>query len=224
MCFANLRVRIGLLLQSEQRTAETIEEATRLLAMAQNILIKGFAAEEKELLRNTSPSTSSTLSSSSSSSSDEDLEDDDFLLPVTYPDWWTATRALNRHALRLLLCHIIADASAWLGRSPSEEAAAMARDDISSIIAAIPFLCTWDAAAAPRGATSPCGRADCAASVEGITSLLVIWPLWLAGSSPFARPAQSEYIQQRLVWIGKEFGVKHAIGISQVRMPSPVSI
>lgn len=212
MYVADLRLKFGRLLESNERSVETIQVAMQILGTAQkfeSMMTQRVNAESME-----SPGQRIVPSHSSEHPA---------MSTIVYSDWWTATRSLNKYALRLLLCNIIADVSEWLDgpegqfKGSSQKAIDIAKDDVENIIASIPYLCTWGAGK-PRGASSPCGLND-VASVEGLTSLLAIWPLYLAGDSRFATAEQKHYIQRRLSWIGENVGVKHASGVSKVRIP-----
>lgn len=212
MWVGDLRLRVARLIEARERSVTTIQTAMEILGAAQKferLVTRRFEAEDRELLgEEIVPCAVSPEHPAGRK--------------IVYSDWWTATRSINKYAFRLLLCHIIADVSGWLDGSESQftgsgsKAAQIARQDIDSIIASIPYLCSWRAGAS-RGASSPCGRDDIA-SVEGITSLLVIWPLYLAGDSQFATREQKEYIQRRLGWIAENRGVKHASGVSKARL------
>lgn len=225
MWVGDLRLKVDRLLKTKERNAETNESALGILTAAQKferMVTKRFEAEEPDLLgEKRMPSL---------------LENHPAAHTIVYSDWWTATRSLNKYAFRLLLCHMIADTSEWLDQggpgSPSQfigagqQAREVAVNDIETIIASIPYLCAWGSGE-PRGASSPCGRSD-VASVEGITSLLVVWPLYLAANSQFATQEQKDYIQRKLGWIGETVGVKHASGVSKVRkrstLPPPLPL
>lgn len=216
MYVGHLRQKAARLLEARERNAKTTQEAMEILGTAQKfekLVTQSFEAEATELLgeRIATPSSSSP-STAADASRDSTL---------VYSDWWTASRSLNKFAFRLLICHIIADISDWLGDGPNAQfqgsgmkAAAIAKKDIDSIIASIPYLCAWREGKS-RGASSPCGRNDLA-STQGITSLLVIWPLYLAGNSRFATVEQKEYIRHKLTWMAENRGVRHALGVSKV--------
>lgn len=217
MWVGDLRLRVDRLLKAKQRDAGTHRAALEILSAAQKferMVSKRFEAEDPDLLgEKRMPSV---------------FEDHPAAYTIVYADWWTATRSLNKYAFRLLLCHLIADTCEWLEDGPGnpcqfmgagQRAAAIARNDIDNIIASVPYLCAWGSGE-PRGASSPCGRGEIA-SVEGITSFLVVWPLYLAGDSRFATQVQKDYIQHKLGWIGETVGVKHASGVSKVRRQSP---
>lgn len=217
MWIANLRLKTHSIIESKVRSDENIEAAKTVLSSAQQFewfVSQRFDAEESELLAATG---------SLSVSEDQTTEES-----ITYSDWWTASRSLNKYALRLLLCHMIADISDWLSgptdlfQGSGSKAAKTAIKDINSIIMSLPYLCRWKVGE-PRGASSPCGRDD-AASVEGITSLLVIWPLYLAGESRFATQEQKEQIRSKLRWIGDIVGIKHASGVSDVSIPTLLAL
>lgn len=213
MWVADLRLKVARLIESQDRSPENIQSAMKILSSAQKfewLVTQRFEAEFAETFAvqnqmQTSPAERATQATKT----------------AVYTDWWSATRALNKYAFRLLLCHIIADISNWLVEGTGlfqgscAKAAATAKEDIEAIMASLPYLCDRKAEE-HRGASSPCGRDDLS-SVEGITSLLVIWPLYLAGESRFATAQQKELVQQRLGWIGDEMGVKHAATVSQVR-------
>lgn len=214
MWVANLRLRVARIVDRNERTPETLQAAMELLGMAQKferMVTQGFEAEGSELA-----ATERHLPSRTPEHPAETT--------IVYADWWTATRALNKYAFRLLLCHIIADVSEWLDgpeaqfRGSTSKAIDIARTDIENIIASIPYLCAWSPGQ-PRGASSPCGRDD-VSSVEGLTSFVAIWPLYLAGDSRFASPEQKRYILRKLKWMGENVGVKHAVCISRVRTSS----
>lgn len=209
MWVANLRLRVARIIDSNERAPETLQAAMELLGMAQKferMVTQRFEAESPEL------SAERVLPSMT--------PEHPAATTIIYADWWTATRALNKYAFRLLLCHIIADVSEWLDgpeaqyRGSTSKAIDIARTDIENIIASIPYLCTWSVGQ-PRGASSPCGRDD-ASSVEGLTSFVAIWPLYLAGDSRFATPEQKVYILRKLKWMGENVGIKHAFSISRV--------
>lgn len=207
-----LRQKVARILETDERNAKTTQEAMEVLGTAQKfeeLVSERFEAEATELLgeRIVSPSDAN----------------DPCKATLVYSDWWTAARSLNKLAFRLLICHIIVDMLDWLGdgldaRSQrcGMKAAANAKRDIESIIASIPYLCAWKEGKS-RGASSPCGRNDIA-STQGIASLLVIWPLYLAGDSRCATVEQKEYIQQKLAWMAENRGVRHALGVSKVRI------
>lgn len=216
MWVADLRSKVARLTESQDRSPESIQSAMKILSSAQKfewLVTQRFEAEKNEM-------------PGEKGLNQQMQKPNDGVIQTTppvavYPDWWSATRALNKFAFRLLLCHIIADISTWLNdgtglfQGSGFKAAKTAREDIDSIMASLPYLCDRKADE-HRGASSPCGRDDLS-SVEGITSLLVIWPLYLAGESRFATAEQKEHIMNRLGWIGDNMGVKHASGVSQVR-------
>lgn len=192
MYAGNLRLQAARLCSKVERDAKTMQEALRILKTAQEF--------EKMVTQRvkTGPR-------------------------IEYSDWWTATRSLNKYAFRLLICHLIADVCAWLAgpgihdgefEDTGMEAAATARADIESIVSAIPYLCEWTEGK-ERGASSPCGQND-AQSTRGVTHLLVIWPLYLAGDSRFSTVAQKDYIQLKLELMAENLGVRHASAVSKV--------
>lgn len=212
MWVADLRLKVAVLIESQDRSPERIQSAMKILSSAQKfewLVTQRFEAEDSQMVGEEHQL--QTLTSNATNTT------------AVYTDWWSATRTLNKYALRLLLCHIIADISNWLNegtglfQGSGAKAANTAKEDIEAIMASLPYLCDRKSEEY-RGAPSPCGRDDLS-SVEGITSLLVIWPLYLAGESRFATSEQKEHIQHRLVWIGDNMGVKHASGVSQVRCP-----
>lgn len=211
MWVADLRLKVARLIEFPDRSPSGIQSAMRILSTAQKfewLVSQRFEAKKSGTLGTQRPLQTTT---------DHAMQ----RANVDYRDWWSATRALNKHAFRLLLCHIIADISDWLNegtglfQGSSAKAANTAKKDIETIMASLPYLCDRKSEEY-RGASSPCGRDDLS-SVEGITSLLIIWPLYLAGESRFATWAQKEQIQSRLGWIGDKMGVKHASGVSKVR-------
>lgn len=214
-----------------ERNAKTIKEAMEILGTAQKferLVTQRFEAEANELLGERVGPSSSSLSSGAGDDDDENDDGDNNYnnnmrerSTLVYSDWWTASRSLNKYAFRLLICRIIADISEWLGDGPDAQfqgsgakAAAIAKRDIESIIASIPYLCAWREGKS-RGASSPCGRDD-VTSIQGITSMMVIWPLYLAGDSRFATVEQKEYIRHKLAWMADNRGVRHALGVSKV--------
>lgn len=214
MWVADLRLKVAALIESQDRSPESIQSAMKILSSAQKfewLVTQRVEAEQSEMAGEKLPMQTLTESALNTNT-------------AIYTDWWSATRALNKYAFRLLLCHIIADISDWLNegtglfQGSGAKAANTAKKDIEAIMASLPYLCDRKSEEY-RGASSPCGRDDLS-SVEGITSLLVIWPLYLAGESRFATSEQKEHIQHRLGWIGDNMGVKHASGVSQVRFPS----
>lgn len=216
MYVADLRLKLGRLLESGQRNDRTTQLAMRILSAARKL--------ESMMTQRLSANKAKEKQPQEVSGRLTALEENPMATPIVYSDWWTATRTLNKYAFRLLLCNIIADAAEWLDGQPEknfedslQRADNIAREDIKDIIASIPYLCTW-AAGKPRGASSPCGLND-VASVEGLTSLLAIWPLWLAGDSRFATQGQKNYIRSRLSWIGENVGVKHASSVCKVGVP-----
>lgn len=215
MWVGNLRLKLARLVETRERSVKATQTAMEILRAAQKferLVTQRCEAEDRELLGGQSV----PFAVSPEHPAGKKIE---------YTDWWTATASLNKYAFRLLLCHIITEVSDWLVEPEAQftgsgsKAGQIARQDIENIIASIPYLCSWRAGAS-RGASSPCGRDD-VASLEGITSLLVIWPLYLAGHSQFATLEQKEYIQRRLGWIGENRGVKHASGVSKVRLFMP---
>lgn len=207
MWVADLRLKVARLVETYEKSPKTTQTAMEVLGAAQTferMVTQRFESVGEEWPMEENPATGGKQ--------------------FVYPDWWTATRSLNKYAFRLLLCHIIADVSDWLDGTEGQfqgsgmKAAAIAKEDIENIMASIPYLCGWKAGE-QRGATSPCGRDD-VSSAEGITSLLVIWPLFVAGESRFATDWQREYIQRKLGWIGDHMGVRHARGVAQVRLSS----
>lgn len=214
MYVADLRLKLGRLVELGERNVKTIQTAMQILGTAQkfeSMMTQRLEADSLESLENPEARAVPSLSSEHPA-----------LSTIVYTDWWTATRTLNKYAFRLLLCNIIADVSEWLDgpegqfKGSSQKAIDIAKDDVENIVASIPYLCTWSSGK-PRGASSPCGLND-VASVEGLTSLLAIWPLYLAADSRFATAEQKSYIQRRLCWIGENVGVKHASGVSKVRL------
>lgn len=214
MYVGHLRQKAARLLETDERNDETTREAMEVLGTAQKfekLVSQRFEAEATELLGERVEY---------SRGADASLES-----MLVYSDWWTASRSINKHAFRLLICHIIADVVEWLCDGPDAptfqrsgiKAAAIAKKDIDSVIASVPYLCAWKEGK-PRGASSPCGRDD-AASTQGITSMMVIWPLYLAGTSRFATVDQKEYIRRKLVWMAGNRGVRHALGVSKVCRP-----
>lgn len=224
MYVGHLRQKAARLLKSGgERNAKTIKEAMEILGTAQKfekLVTQRFEAEANELLgeRVGPPSSSSPPPTGADDNDDSSRESS----TLVYSDWWTASRSLNKYAFRLLICHIIADISEWLGdgrdaqqfQGSGMKAAAIAKRDIDSIIASIPYLCAWREGKS-RGASSPCGRDD-VTSIQGITSMMVIWPLYLAGNSRFATVEQKEYIRHKLAWMADNRGVRHALGVSKV--------
>lgn len=219
----------------KERNAKTIKEAMEILGTAQKfekLVTQRFEAEANELLGERvgpSPSSSSSSSSPSSGADDGDMNNNNMHESSTlvYSDWWTASRSLNKYAFRLLICRIIADISEWLGDGPDAQfqgsgtkAAAIAKRDIESIIASLPYLCAWREGKS-RGASSPCGRDD-VTSIQGITSMMVIWPLYLAADSRFATVEQKAYIRHKLAWMADNRGVRHALGVSKVCICLPL--
>lgn len=211
MWVADLRLKVARLVESQDRSPDGIQSAMKILSSAQKfewLVSQRFEAKKSERL-----GTQNQLQTTTGHAMQRPH--------VDYRDWWSATRALNKHAFRLLLCHIIADISDWLNegtglfQGSGAKAANTAKEDIEAIMASLPYLCDRKSEEY-RGASSPCGRDDLS-SVEGITSLLVIWPLYLAGESRFATSVQKGHIQSRLDWIGDNMGVKHASGVSKVR-------
>lgn len=234
MYVGHLRQKVARLLKTDERSAKTVQEAMAILGTAQKferMVTQRFEAEATEL-RGERVASSPLADPARGTTT------------LVYSDWWTAARSLNKYAFRLLLCHIIADMSDWLGEGPvnanaeadanananantqspedpGAKAANIAKQDIESIITSIPYLCTWEEGKS-RGASSPCGRNDLV-STQGITSLLVIWPLYLAGDSRFATAEQKEYIQHKLAWMADNRGVRHALGVSKVGVLSSLS-
>ncbi|KAJ4423104.1 hypothetical protein N0V82_002233 [Gnomoniopsis sp. IMI 355080] len=211
MYVGHLRQKAARLLDTDERNAKSTQEAMEILGTAQKfekMVTQSFEAEATELL-------GERVEASPDANGISDFK-------LVYSDWWTASRSLNKFAFRLLLCHIIADTTDWLCDGPDApqfqgsgmKAAAIAKRDIDSIIASIPYLCAWKGSQQNRGASSPCGRDD-ATSTQGITSMLVIWPLYLAGKSRFATVEQKEYIRQKLAWMAENMGVRHALGVSK---------
>ncbi|KAG8165093.1 hypothetical protein KVR01_005368 [Diaporthe batatas] len=193
MRMLDLRSKLASLLASPRRDSEATRKAVKILMTAQEFERRVTQYYESEDLM-----AKKNLWHTKSESAH-----------IVYPDWWTATRWLNKYAFRLLICHIIADVSNWLAESADPwpqtlgtTASHTAKEDIHNIIASIPYLCSWKGIGEdpPKGAKSPCGSDD-AASVEGITNLMVIWPLVLAAESQFVTPEQKEYVQGRLGWI-----------------------
>lgn len=210
MWVADLRLKVARLTESRDRSPDSIQSAMKILSSAQKfewLVTQRFEAENSEVLGEQNELQTPPDHAGQTNN-------------VVYSDWWSATRALNKYAFRLLLCHIIADISNWLNegtglfQGSGSKAAKTAKEDIEAIMSSLPYLCDRKSEE-HRGATSPCGRDDLS-SVEGITSLLVIWPLYLAGESRFATQTQKEHIYGRLGWIGDNMGVKHASGVSQV--------
>ncbi|KAJ0119754.1 hypothetical protein J7T55_013958 [Diaporthe amygdali] len=209
MRMLDLRSKLASLLGSPRRDSEATRKAVKILMTAQEFekrVSQYYESEDLMAKKNLWVATTT----------DENAD-------LVYPDWWTATRWLNKYAFRLLICHIIADVSAWLAESTEPwpqnlgtSASETAKEDIKNIIASIPYLCSWRGMAKdpPKGAHSPCGSDD-AGSVEGITNLMVIWPLVLAAESQFVTPEQRDYVQGRLKWIGQNMGVKHAAVVSE---------
>lgn len=216
MRMLDLRSKLASLLASPQRDSEATRKAIKILMTAQEFEMRVsqyYKSEDLMAKRN-------LWLAKSSESAD-----------LVYPDWWTASRWLNKYAFRLLICHIIADVSNWLAESPDPwpqnlgtTASRTAKEDIHNIIASIPYLCSWKGIQEdpPKGAKSPCGNDD-AGSVEGITNLMVIWPLVLAAESQCVTPEQKEYVQGRLGWIGKNMGVKHAAVVCEQMKTGKVS-
>lgn len=209
MYVADLRFKCGRVIESQERNAETIQMAMQILGTAQKFESMMTQLLDAESMENPEARAVPSLSPEHPAMS-----------TIVYSDWWTATRSINKYAFRLLLCNIIADVSEWLDgpegqfKGSSQKAIDLAKDDVENIVASIPYLCTWGAGK-PRGASSPCGLND-VASVEGLTSLLAIWPLYLAADSRFATIEQKDYIQRRLCWISENVGVKHASAVSKV--------
>ncbi|KKY33418.1 putative negative acting factor [Diaporthe ampelina] len=190
----DLRSKLASLLGSPRRDSEATRKAVKILMTAQEFERRVSHYYESEDLM---------------AKKNLWLAKPDENADLVYPDWWTATRWLNKYAFRLLICHIIADVSNWLAESTDPwpqnlgtSASQTAKEDIHNIIASIPYLCSWKGIGEdpPKGAKSPCGSDD-ADSVEGITNLMVIWPLVLAAESQFATPEQKTYVQGRLGWI-----------------------
>ncbi|KAJ4393250.1 hypothetical protein N0V93_002458 [Gnomoniopsis smithogilvyi] len=210
MYVGHLRQKAARLLAASERNAKITQDAIEVLGTAQKfekLVTQRFDAEASQLLgERVEPSPNA---------------DDSYGSTLVYSDWWTASRSLNKYAFRLLICHIIADISDWLCKGPDAlhfqgsvlKAATIAKRDIDSIIASIPYLCAWEEGK-PRGASSPCGRDD-VASTQGITSMMIIWPLYLAGKSRFATVEQKEYILRKLAWMAENRGVRHALGVSK---------
>jgi len=203
MYVASLRLQAARLCEKVKRDAITVQEAMRILRTAQKFEKLVSARIDAESME--SPGKVSPISGHS--------------------DWWTTALSLNKHAFRLLICHLIADVCAWLswpGTQCSEfdesarNAAEVAKPDIDSIISIIPYLCTWTEGRR-RGASSPCGRND-AQSTQGLTHLMVIWPLYLAADSPLATATQRDYIQLKLQLMAENLGVRHASAVSRVRI------
>ncbi|KAI3398381.1 hypothetical protein diail_9473 [Diaporthe ilicicola] len=202
MRMLDLRSKLANLLRSPRRDSEATRKAVKILMTAQEFekrVTQYYESEDLMAKKNLWLATP-----------DEDTN-------LIYPDWWTATGWLNKYACRLLICHIIADVSTWLAESEEwpqnigKKAAETAREDIRNIIASIPYLCSWKGMGSdpPKGANAPCGSDD-ADSVEGVTNLMVIWPLVLTADSQFVTPEQKEYVQGKLGWFGQNMGVKHA--------------
>lgn len=215
MRMLDLRSKLANLLGSPRRDSEATRKAVKILMTAQEFERRVSQYYESEDLM---------------AKKNLWLAKSDANADLVYPDWWTATRWLNKYAFRLLICHIIADVSNWLAESTDPwpqnlgtTASQTAKEDIHNIIASIPYLCSWKGIGGdpPKGAQSPCGSDD-ADSVEGITNLMVIWPLVLAAESQFVTPEQKEYVQGRLGWIGENMGVKHAAVVCEVRSEPPM--
>lgn len=210
MRMLDLRSKLASLLGSPRRDSEATRKAVKILMTAQEFERRVSHYYESEDLM---------------AKKNLWLAKPDENADLIYPDWWTATRWLNKYAFRLLICHIIADVSNWLAESTDPwpqnlgtSASKTAKEDIHNIIASIPYLCSWKGIGGDpiKGAESPCGSDD-ANSVEGITNLMVIWPLVLTAESQFVTPEQKEYVQGRLGWIGQNMGVKHAAVVWEVR-------
>lgn len=210
MRMLDLRSKLASLLGSPRRDSEATRKAVKILMTAQEFERRVSHYYESEDLM---------------AKKNLWLAKPDENSDLVYPDWWTATRWLNKYAFRLLICHIIADVSSWLAESTDPwpqnlgtSASKTAKEDIHNIIASIPYLCSWKGIGEdpPKGAQSPCGSDD-VGSVEGITNLMVIWPLVLTAESQFVTPEQKEYVQGRLGWIGQNMGVKHAAVVCEVR-------
>lgn len=209
MRMLDLRSKLTSLLGSQRRDSEATRKAVKILMTAQEFERRVSQYYESEDLM---------------AKKNLWLAKADANADLVYPDWWTATRWLNKYAFRLLICHIIADVSDWLAESTDPwpqnmgtSASQTAKEDIHNIIASIPYLCSWKGIGGdpPKGANSPCGSDD-VDSVEGITNLMVIWPLVLTAESQFVTPEQKEYVQGRLGWIGENMGVKHAAVVCEV--------
>ncbi|KAI7783342.1 hypothetical protein LA080_011902 [Diaporthe eres] len=216
MRMLDLRSKLASLLGSPRRDSEATRKAVKILMTAQEFERRVSHYYESEDLM---------------AKKNLWLAKPDENADLIYPDWWTATRWLNKYAFRLLICHIIADVSSWLAESTDPwpqnlgtSASKTAKEDIHNIIASIPYLCSWKGIGEdpPKGAQSPCGSDD-ANSVEGITNLMVIWPLVLTAESQFVTPEQKEYVQGRLGWIGQNMGVKHAAVVCEQMKSGRVS-
>lgn len=228
MYAGNLRLK-ATRLSEKTRDAATIQEAMGILGAAQKFMHAVKQSVEEDNMASSEESAAAAMSPLSGSANSPPPQAHP--VPLMYPDWWTATRCINKFAFRLFMCRIVADVAEWLDGSSmganiydssmqfqgsaGMEAAALGQSDIESIMASIPYLCSWTKGQT-RGASSPCGKNDIE-STQGITHLLVIWPLYLAAESCFATAAQREYIQLNLKLLADNMGVRHASAVSKVR-------
>lgn len=138
----------------------------------------------------------------------EDVDDDNIHKATAYPgkvydfdNIFIGAKFLSLHLHRLVLAEIMLEISTWIENcgaclsitcTQRQDAMALAKQEISEIIAIVPFYCKWPSTESP----SPFGGMTCS------------FPVFVAGSSAVVSEKQKAYLVGRLSFLSQATGLK----------------
>ncbi|KOS18148.1 Uncharacterized protein ESCO_002595 [Escovopsis weberi] len=147
-----------------------------------------------------------------------------------YQDLWIASIWNMMRCSRIILASTVVRCTAWICspidyRTTPEyiEAAKMCIETIEDIIASVPYQLGWFSSRKfllqhPSLSQFACGVEETPKSLAGY---FLAWPLALVQGQDYTTELQRAWVKQRLVYIGKELGVRSALMLSELRIRTP---
>ncbi|KAK5995777.1 Transcription factor dbaG-like protein [Cladobotryum mycophilum] len=141
-----------------------------------------------------------------------------------YQDLWVASIWNMMRCSRIILASIVVRCTAWICapvdyRSTPEYAAAarICVEIIEDIIASVPYQLGWFANRKyllqhPSLSQFACGLEDTPKSLAGY---FLTWPLACVQGQDYTTELQRAWVKERLVYIGKELGLRYALMLSE---------